>query len=396
MASTSPRGRAGVADEVDALGQRAGGLHLLEVDAGAGQDQRDVLRGPSGPTEAVDEVPAVGALGRVDDAGGLEVEDLGDLRGHVGGGGLDRHADVGEVGHRAGQLAVARHGAVEHVERLGLEVVVADDAGRRVGPRDGHLRAVELLRGGVDHAGVDAEAPAAGADRVDARCREVTHGDGRAHHHVDAGLLVDGEVVAEEVQRRDDRERVLAGELVGALLGVGRVDGHEAGLELDGTPRPALGHVAAEAAELLVDVLHRRLDGGGVLGEAAVRVALRVLETDDDRLTLGLERLVDRAQRVGGVLAGVLALGGVEAVVGLAGRADAALAGGGGRGGRAARSCGRRPAGRGGGSRRWSRLRRRWSPRPRSWPPPESSSSPPARGRDECECTDEDEWFRRS
>ena len=109
-------------------------------------------------------------------------------------------------------------------------------------------------------------------------------------------------------------------------------------------------------------------------------------------LTLGLERLVDRALQVGGVLAGVLALVGVEAVVGLAGRADAALAAGGGRGGRAALpwSSPRRPWWR---RRRWSWLRRRRGGGGRR---PAGVVVVATRGRDECECTDEHEWLQRS
>ena len=67
MASGSLRPAAGGADEVDALGQVAGGLHLLEVDARAGEDQRDLVGRPAQAAEGVDEVPAVGALGREDD-----------------------------------------------------------------------------------------------------------------------------------------------------------------------------------------------------------------------------------------------------------------------------------------------------------------------------------------
>ena len=256
------------------------------------------------------------------------------------------------------ELGVARDRALQHVERLLLEVVVADHTWRRVGPRHSDALAVELLGGGEDRPGVGAQAATTGSDGEHVRSREVTNGDRCADDDVHAGLLVDGEVVPEEVQRRHDDERVLPGQLVGALLGVGRVDGHETRLELDRTPGPALGQVAAEAAELLVDVLHGGLDARGVLGEAAVGVALRVLQPDDDGLALGLERLLFRALQVGRELAGVLALDGIDRLVGLTGRADAALAtacrrGGrsaaGGRGGAARRGGGRR--GRGGRAR---------------------------------------------
>ena len=281
----------------------------------------------------------------------LEVEDLGDLGGHVRGGRLDRDTDVLEVGHRPGQLGVARHRALEDFEGLALEVVVADDTWRGVGPRDRDLGGIELLGGREDQARVHAEAATAGTDRSDAGRGEVTDGDRHGDQHVlDSGRRVDREVVPEEVDRREHGKGVLAGELVGALLGVGRVDGHVARLELDGPAGPAFGDVAAEAAELLVDVLHGGVSQRGHLREAAVRIALVAREPDDDRLALGLQRLLFGALDVGGELAGVLALDGVDRRVGLTGRADAALAlAAGRRGGCPARGGGRGPAGGGGG-----------------------------------------------
>ena len=378
-----------------ALGEVARSRHLLEVDAGAGHHERDGVRRPAGTAEAVDEVPAVGTLGREDDDVGVEVEDLGDLRGHVGGRRLDRDADVLEVGHRPGQLGVAGHAALQHVERLLLEVVVADDPWRGVGPRHGDTGALELLGGGVDRARVGAEAATAGTDREHARRGEVTDGDRHGDQDVlDAGLGVDREVVPEEVDRRDHREGVLAGQLVGALLRVGRVDRHRAGLELDRPSGPTLGRVAAQAAELLVDVVGRGFRQRLHLREGAGRVARVAREPDHDGLALGLERLLGRALDVGGELAGVLALDGVDGLVGLAGRADAALA-------LAARRRGGCAAAAGGG-RSPARRRRRGGRRGGRFARCRGGCAARrvvvvAAGRGEqCECTHHDEWLQHS
>ena len=127
---------------------------------------------------------------------------------------------------------------------------------------------------------------------------------GRAHDDRDVGGLVDGEVVAEEVQRRDDGERLLGRQLVGALLRVGRGDGHLADFELDRPAGLAGLVVGADAAELLVDVLHGGLGRERVLGERARRVAFGVLEADDDRVARGLQRLGLRRRLDGGDLGG--------------------------------------------------------------------------------------------
>ena len=123
-----------------------------------------------------------------------------------GRGRLDRDADVLRSGTLPARSASPGDRAVEHVERLGLEVVVADDAGGRVGPRHGDLASPRgpWWRTRRVRCAAPRQPPPPAMAYADWR-REVGDGHRRRDEGRDAGRLEDRQVVAEEVDGRDDR-----------------------------------------------------------------------------------------------------------------------------------------------------------------------------------------------
>ncbi len=326
-----------------------------QVDAGRREDERGRLGIPAQRGQATDQAPAVRRLGREEDHVRVEVEQLGRLGRHAGGCRQDRHAQELQTGPRVVGVGRALGRAGQDVQGLLLQVVEADDAGRGVRPRHADAGSVDVL-GEVVHRELDhprhlTDAGPAGTDGVDALGVVVGGVDRHRGQAADACGLeerVDG--LREEVEPLEHEDRLLPCELVGAPHGVGRVDGHEAGLELDRPPWLPRGPVGADPAELLVDELDGRLHATGELGEGARRVTLGVLEPDQDRVALGLQRLLGGTGQHPRRVAGPGAEVGVDGVVGLA-RAVARFAPGS-RGGRAGCRCRGARRGRGGHPRR--------------------------------------------